>query len=214
MARTNSFLSNADFEQRCVGTILDWLEPRLAEKDPSLRATLTQRAGDPHTKRGLDADLQKKMGDMIISKGRHIFRTVDFKCERKTSRNFFVETYSNRTGEDGRLAAGWLYHLETDQIWYYFADSGQLFRINRLAFKAWLHELIVAPDGKQSQRISSFQERPQTQHAQKNVTIGRLVPIEMAQKASFDGVPVIECVNTIPSALPARTDDQSLSRAA
>lgn len=176
----SSFDRNVSFEDACVGRIARHFAPILAGAGLSLM--LVQRTQDETRKQGLVRDLQKAVGDAILLKDGKIHRTVDFKCERRSSRNVFVETYSNLDLE-GRLAPGWLHHLQTDEIWYLFADTGALHRLCLPALRAWLGEVTDAPDGRRQVRLMGFREVLQQTHAQRNRTVGRLVPLAALEAA-------------------------------
>lgn len=186
----SSFDRNVSFEDACVARIAAHFAPILAQAGLSLM--LVQRTKDATRKQGLVRDLQKAVGDAMLLKGDKIHRTVDFKCERKASHNLFVETYSNLDLE-GRLAPGWLHHLQTDEIWYFFADTGDLHRICLPSFRAWLGEVVEPPrGGPKIVRLMGFREVLQQSHAQPNRTVGRLVPLAaLAAAKTPDGRPIL-----------------------
>ena len=195
----SSFERNVSFEDACVERIAAYFKPLLAQAGLSLM--LVQRTKDQTRKQGLLRDLQKAVGDAMVLQDGRIHRTVDFKCERKASRNLFVETYSNLDLE-GRLAPGWLHHLQTDEIWYFFADTGDLHRICLPRLRAWLGEVVQPKCGGPRQvRLMGFREVLQQSHAQPNRTVGRLVPIAaLASAADADGKPVLLKSYVLPAA--------------
>lgn len=179
----SSFEQNVFFEDRCIERIIHYFTPILAER--GLYFMLVQRTHDETRKQGLTRDLQKTLGDAMLLKNGRIHRTVDFKCERRSSPNIFVETYSNLDLE-GRLAPGWLYHLRTDEIWYFFADVGALHRICLPSLRTWLGEIVPLDgdaSGRRHVRLMGFREVLQNTHAQPNRTVGRLVPLTALQTA-------------------------------
>jgi len=186
----SSFDRNVSFEDVCVERIVSHFTPILAQAGLSLM--LVQHTKDSARKQGLVRDLQKVIGDAMLLKDGKIHRTVEFKCERKASRNLFVETYSNLDLE-GRLALGWLYRLQTDEIWYFFSDTGDLYRICLPSFRAWLGEVIrPSRSGPNIVRLMEFREVLQQSHAQPNRTVGRLVPLAaLASAKTPDGRPIL-----------------------
>ena len=183
MAKESSFATNAAFEQTCARRIKTFFDARRATSDPDLGMLLVQREGDSFAKQGLDVSLQKQVGDAILHRNGQMYRTVDFKCERRSSQNIFVETHSNMDPE--RFTPGWLYHLRTDELWYLFADSGELICIDLARLKSWLHERITTGNRDCSVlRLMTYREVLQNTHKQLNRTVGRLVPIRDAEAAS------------------------------
>lgn len=176
MTHISSFAANAAFEQVCARRIKTFFDERRAGTDPSLEMLLVQREGDGFAKQGLDATLQKQVGDAILHRGGCMYRTVDFKCERRSSPNLFIETHSNMDPE--RYTPGWLYHLRTDELWYLFADTGDLTCVDLHRLKSWLHEEVPSgSSGRGVLRLMAYPEVLQRRHAQLNKTVGRLVPL-------------------------------------
>lgn len=206
----SSFDRNVSFEDACIRRIVRHFVPILA--DAGLSLMLVQRTQDETRKQGLVRDLQKAIGDAILLKGNRIHRTVDFKCERRSSRNIFVETYSNLDLE-GHLAPGWLHHLQTDEIWYLFADTGALHRICLPSLRAWLGEVVPVhgdPSGRRQVRLMGFREVLQQTHAQPNRTVGRLIPLATLEAArTSEGRKIVLNSYVLPPLGPETPDETS-----
>jgi hypothetical protein len=121
-------------------------------------------SADSHTMR----ELQLHYGDALIQRNEEAY-IVEFKVEAIDSHdNFFLETWSNR----GMGRRGWLDHLRTDWLLYYFLDPGDLYvfdfpKLRRWAFGSNLSEA----------RIYRYPEKQQGKYAQRNDTWGRCVRI-------------------------------------
>lgn len=109
---------------------------------------------------------QKRDGDfLIINNGRRI--KVEFKTEVANKHNkLFFETWSNMKKGVGN--PGWVYTCEADGLLYLFQESKELYVIPSWeACRVWFLENILA-----------YKERRQAKYKQKNVTLGRPVPIK------------------------------------
>lgn len=120
-----------------------------------------------------DILFQKTKGDVSfrLKKYRNTARentvyNADIKAELKNPcGNFFIEEYSNLR-KDGNSTPGWLLTLETDFILYHFIESGEAYILNFPKLKDWV--LI---------NKNNLKQKPQSKYAQKNLSIGYLVPI-------------------------------------
>lgn len=112
--------------------------------------------------------LQRTLGDMLIQSSRNReLVCVEVKTERRWTGNIFLETWSNLSGEEGRLKPGWLCTLDSDWIAFLFLDTGALYLCDFGELKEW-----ALPE-----RVFAYPEREQRQHAQLNRTVGHIVPI-------------------------------------
>lgn len=168
MTRQNTFELNSAFERVQTDELIGYYNAAAAGAGMALRMIPVRSSGE--TGRHLMKQLQHAAGDAMIVDSNGIRLTVDFKCERKSSPNLFIETFSNLAASNPTL--GWLHTLNADRIWYYFADKRRLLVLHLPELRKWLFE----PNGNEA-RLLSFRERQQTTHPQKNNTIGRLVPI-------------------------------------
>ncbi len=124
--------------------------------------------------------LQQVVGDVIFNDRRGRMWAVELKAEQTHTGNLFLETWSNRNLDDSASHSmrgcnqGWLAKLQADLLFYYFIDLDRLYVADVFALKRWAfghHDV----DG----RIYDFPERTQRRYAQKNDTVGRIVPIDV-----------------------------------
>lgn len=136
---------------------------------------------------------QRVRGDFIFC-GLVTERAVDVKSEQRSSQNLFIETQSDRYGDPCR---GWLYELHPDTtLAYFFIDSRKLFTVRIGELRKWMHDRVQYGDGSFGPRLNRFLEREQSKRKQRNVTVGRLVPVD--EFMSIDGsknydVPEVPC---------------------
>lgn len=117
----------------------------------------------------LAKDIQKKHGDCMIETNSGYMQFIEFKVENKTTGNLFLEVWSNKS----RRTTGWMFHLNTDYLFYYFLDSRKLYVFD-------FDELALWAFGSREQKanIWRYREVPQSAYSQKNDTWGRIVPIQ------------------------------------
>jgi len=136
---------------------------------------------------------QRVRGDFIFV-GLVSVRAVDVKSEQRSSRNVFVETHSDRHGDPCR---GWLYELHPDTTLAYFVlESRKLFTVRIGSLRRWMHERVQYADGSCGPRMNRFCEREQSKRKQRNVTVGRLVPLDeflSVEGARQHDVPEVIC---------------------
>ena len=106
-----------------------------------------------------------------MAKHKHAIE-VELKAEARHTGNLFVETWSDVRGG----VAGWLYHYNDDtRLAYAFNDLHKLYTCRMGDIRRWAHS-----NGFNSMlRIEDFEPKEQKKYQQNNVTIGRLVPIEV-----------------------------------
>lgn len=125
------------------------------------------------TKGPLAVELQRTVGDGMVNRSGQIL-AVEFKVEQHNKHgNFFLETWSNRS----RFNRGWLDHLKTDVLLYYFSDDARLYSIPFAKLKRWAFGSGAAPGN-----IYRYQERLQRKYNQLNDTWGRCVPIGVIRR--------------------------------
>lgn len=147
------------------------LLPLLSLKDFKGRFVLVSRNSN-----GCSQLIQKTCGDLIVNLESGESIVVEIKTEQENRyKNFFLETWSNRK----RFTRGWMFHCESDVLWYFFQDTEELFSIHLPTLKRW-----AFIDG----NIYRYPEKEQQTREQKNDTWGRCVPIkdiEIALKPNF-----------------------------
>lgn len=159
---TNTYEHNVKFEKICVRHLMDYFY--LRTEDVERRIALF-----PNTREM--RDFQRSYGDaMVIGANDQVEQFIEFKCERKSTGNLFIETHSNLSDE--LYNAGWLHHLKVNRLWYYFADENRLLILNFQHLKTWLFKMVRG-----NPRLMTYREACQAAHRQKNLTVGRLVPI-------------------------------------
>lgn len=120
-------------------------------------------------KGALSEFLQKSAGDVIFNCQKKNVWTVEIKTEARTTGNFYLETWSNRS----RLTPGWLQTLQADLLWYYFKDAGKLYSIPFPKLQDWAYR---------KRGLCRYQEKEQKKYNQLNDTWGVCVPILVIEK--------------------------------
>jgi hypothetical protein len=116
---------------------------------------------------------QHRYGDKWLASSRHQHAIeVELKSETKHTGNLFIETWSDiRNG-----VHGWLYHYADEtRLAYAFNDIHTLYTCEIGALRKWSHGEGL----KAAIRIEDFRYVQQQKHQQQNVTVGRLVPVEV-----------------------------------
>lgn len=124
----------------------------------------------------LARDLQRTVGDALCNTHNGAIWAIEFKVEQRYTGNLFLETWSNLK-VPGYNKPGWLVTLNTDILWYYFLDNGQLIS---LPFQRLKHWALVQGN------VYRWPEKLQRKHEQRNHTYGRIVPISILLDA-LDG---------------------------
>ena len=119
-------------------------------------------------KGNISAFLQKTIGDIAFNCKNQMVWGIEVKTERKSTGNFFLELWSNRS----RQTQGWMHTLTTDFLWYYFLDSKILHSIYFKKLQEWAFV---------NGRIERFPLRKQNSYRQLNDTWGALVPITVIE---------------------------------
>jgi len=116
---------------------------------------------------------QHRYGDKWLASFRHQDAIeVELKSEAKHTGNLFVETWSDiRSG-----VHGWLYHYSDEtRLAYAFNDTHTLYTCQLGELRKWAHG--AGYDA--AIRIEDFRQVEQHKHKQRNLTVGRLVPVEV-----------------------------------
>lgn len=121
----------------------------------------------------LSRELQKTYGDAMVNAADGQIWCIEFKVETTHTGNLFIETWSNRS----RFNRGWLDHLETDILLYYFRDAETLYSIDFKALKSW-----AFGSGDRPGSIYRYPEVRQRKYDQRNDTWGRKVPIVVVER--------------------------------
>lgn len=117
--------------------------------------------------------LQKTCGDWIITKLSQQYG-VELKAEARYTGNLFLETWSNLP----RRTLGWMYTSHADWLFYFFADTRDLYVIDFPALWQWAFGV-----GEKEGAIYKYAEKTQSRYNQTNLTKGRVVPIADIQAA-------------------------------
>lgn len=121
-----------------------------------------------------DAAAQRDGYDLLSGSWRysnHRPARLELKVEEANpNRNFFIETWSNKTF--GRQKPGWMVTLKADWLLYYFLDENSLYMIPVPSLWRWLFG-----DESNAGSIANYRSVKQGKVEQKNVTCGHLVPI-------------------------------------
>lgn len=116
---------------------------------------------------------QHRYGDKWLTSSKHQHAIeVELKAEAKHTGNLFIETWSDvRNG-----VHGWLYHYaDHARLAYAFNDNHSLYTCSMGEFRRWAHSEGL--NG--SIRLYDFREVEQSKYEQTNITVGRLVPVEI-----------------------------------
>jgi hypothetical protein len=119
---------------------------------------------------------QRIRGDFIFySLTTERAQAVDVKSEQKATPHLFIETQSDMHGDPCR---GWLHDLHPDTTLAYFViDTRKLYTVRMRNLRKWMYEQVQYADGSFGPRLNRFREVPQSKRQQRNVTVGRLVPV-------------------------------------
>jgi hypothetical protein len=116
---------------------------------------------------------QHRYGDKWLASQKHQEAiAVELKAEARHTGNLFIETWSDmRNG-----VHGWLYHYaDCTRMAYAFNDTRKLYTCQLGELRKWAHS-----EGHVSAiRIEDFRQVEQSKYEQKNVTVGRLVPVDV-----------------------------------
>lgn len=116
---------------------------------------------------------QHRYGDKWLASAKHQHAIeVELKAEAKHTGNLFIETWSDiRNG-----VHGWLYHYsDAARLAYAFNDQHRLYTCRIGELRRWAHSAT----SEATIRIDSFRQVEQSKYQQRNVTVGRLVPVDV-----------------------------------
>jgi hypothetical protein len=116
---------------------------------------------------------QHRYGDKWLSSAKYQEAIeVELKAETKHTGNLFIETWSDiRSG-----VHGWLYHYsDQTRLAYAFNDNHTLYTCQLGELRKWAHSQGYSA----AIRIEDFRQAEQQKYEQRNVTVGRLVPVEI-----------------------------------
>lgn len=120
--------------------------------------------------------IQLTRGDIVAGGGKY----VEVKCEERYTGNFFLETWSNATFDFSN--PGWMYHLKSDYLAYYFRDTKQLYVVDFQSLWDWFFWKRYPGGGKLAGSRQRFPEVIQGKCEQKNRTVGCIVGIEIVRR--------------------------------
>lgn len=116
---------------------------------------------------------QHRYGDKWLASSKHKHAMeIELKAEELHTGNLFIETFSDmRNG-----VPGWLYHYsDIARLGYAFNDVHKLYTCRIGELRRWAHS-----DGKTGfMRLDDFKPVKQSKYQQRNVTVGRLVPVNV-----------------------------------
>jgi hypothetical protein len=129
---------------------------------------------------------QHRYGDKWLASSRHQHAIeVELKSEAKHTGNLFIETWSDIR----RGVHGWLYHYSDEtRLAYAFNDTHTLYTCQLGDLRSWAHGESFGA----AIRIEDFRSVEQQKYEQKNLTVGRLVPVEVFL-CEVSGARVHEC---------------------
>jgi hypothetical protein len=126
----------------------------------------------------LSRQFQKEFGDVLINmKDSGEMLSIEFKAERKSRENLFLEFWSNGS----RYTFGWMAHSNADLLFYHFLESDELCIVKMQSLRRWFWfgEGPVRRSGKSHMYAPAFTLWPpkkQTKYSQMNDTWGCCVP--------------------------------------
>lgn len=127
----------------------------------------------------LAKELQISVGDVLFNSDAETVWAIELKAEQRSSKNFFLEVWSNRT----IFRPGWMWTLNTDLLLYHFIETDDVYCIDFRRLKKWFHGC-----GHRGRPPSAtFEHATQAAYTQHNDTWGALVPIASVEEAvGFD----------------------------
>lgn len=136
---------------------------------------LQSRMGDDYAVMPVPENIQTqhRYGDKWLASSRQRRAIeVELKAEARHTGNLFIETWSDvRNG-----VHGWLYHYADDaRLAYAFNDNHFLYTCSIGELRRWAH----GEGFEESIRLYDFREVEQGKYEQRNITVGRLVPVEI-----------------------------------
>lgn len=153
----NAFQQAREVERVAREELLPWLKLSFDQVDETDHSEL----------------LQKICGDFILQ-GKLQAYGAELKAESEYTGNVFLETWSNLAW----FRQGWMYTSQAHWLLYYFVKTGVLYHFDFAALKDW----AFGNSGSKGQ-IYRYHETWQKKYDQANDTWGRLVPIEVLEKA-------------------------------
>lgn len=136
----------------------------------------------------LSKEFQLKYGDALINENKSGgFLSIEMKAERRATGNLFLETWSN--GSVYRL--GWMFHSDSDVLFYHFLNSDELYILKMQALKRWFWFGIGPKRRDGTIRIHipgyiRFKQVKQREREQMNDTWGCLTPVkDLAQEVGL-----------------------------
>lgn len=134
------------------------------------------------TSRVADMAVQKAAGDYTIFKEttRQQVAFCETKVESRFTGNLFIETHSNFSDDPNKQTLGWFFTSDSDFLWYGFDDVKRAYKLDTQNLRHFLLEKLVNRKRPSAcaLRLSDYPERAQSKHSQRNLTVGRLVPIK------------------------------------
>ena len=121
--------------------------------------------------------LQETVGDVLFNSSGALY-TVELKAEETTSKNLFLETWSNKNLYDKQSHAdrgsnvGWMYKSRADLLFYHFLETNELYIADFYSLKKWCFL---------DNNIYKYREVKQRKNEQLNDTWGHIVNIEHLQ---------------------------------
>lgn len=142
----------------------------------------------------LSKELQLRYGDVLSQVGGEVV-CAEIKCERRKyvpkwqellsperQGNIFLEEFSNKS----KRRRGWLDHLDTDRLLYYFLEEDWLYVLSFPELWEWAINApcVTMTDTRRQAidegyfgRMYDYPRKKQGKYTQKNDTWGRIVPI-------------------------------------
>jgi hypothetical protein len=131
---------------------------------------------------------QEQHGDVLFVDTTGTMKSVEMKAERKHTGNLFMEIWSNRNFDDRSsfldrgCNPGWLSKLRSDYLFYHFLDRDTLYILNLWKLQRWA---FGCRDGRAHIYDREYSEVVQRRHEQRNITVGRLVPLADLKSAGL-----------------------------
>jgi hypothetical protein len=123
----------------------------------------------------LAKELQASIGDITLNTDAETVWAIELKAERDSSRNFFLEAWSNRS----TFNPGWMWKSNADILLYHFLISDEIYCIDFVKLKRWFHDCPHRERPPWTQWPQALQGRYQ----QRNDTWGILVPIARVEES-------------------------------
>ena len=110
----------------------------------------------------------QRFGDIFVQLKNGQMETIELKTERANKHgNLFIVVWADKPSGTNPGRSGWLYTSKADVLLYTFLDPKEIYRAEFPKLKRWFED-----------HESEFEEKVNWKNSQKNVIVGKVVPIK------------------------------------